>query len=221
MKGDSPNITGMRFGSVVALGFVEVRGTSRFWEFLCDCGNVFVMANSYARTGRRTSCPSCGQKRTGIAATKHGKSRTKLYTTWIGMRNRCTVPGSPAYEKYGGRGIKVCDRWMNSFENFALDMGDKPSKHHSIDRIDVNGNYEPGNCRWATYKEQQLNRRNTVYIDVDGKKMTLYDLEAMCGISSKILGLRLVLHKWDLKRAMTQPPRTRKAIKHQQGTIND
>jgi hypothetical protein len=91
--------------------------------------------------------------------TVHGGTRSREFNTWKGMQRRCYLQSAAGFKNYGGRGIAVCDRWLHSFENFLADMGCKPSPKHSIDRINNDGNYEPGNCRWATAKEQRQNRR--------------------------------------------------------------
>jgi len=99
-------------------------------------------------------------------------SNTSIYKTWQGMKERCSNPGHKDYHNYGGRGIKVCDRWLESFENFYADMGDKP-QGMTLDRIEVNGNYEPNNCRWASHTEQGQNRRNNVRLTYNGETKTL------------------------------------------------
>lgn len=106
---------------------------------------------------------------------KHGLHGTRPYHSWQGMKQRCYWVSGPAYGRYGGRGIKVCDRWFNSFENFIKDMGWPPTELHTIDRIDTNGNYEPGNCRWATPKEQASNRRKGKYpVNRKGIRITCF-----------------------------------------------
>jgi hypothetical protein len=96
--------------------------------------------------------------------------------TWVAMRTRCNCPTYKDYAYYGGRGIRVCDRWQTSFENFLADMGPRPSSRHTLDRIDNNGNYEPGNCRWATWKEQSRNKRNSIYVEFEGERITVDEL---------------------------------------------
>lgn len=140
----------------------------------CDCGNeTIVLINEL--NGNTKSC-GCWRKEIGFLLGtsekarnygknnkyfKHGLCKHKLYTTWKGLKQRCYNPNSQRYKDYGGRGIKVCDRWINSFQNFLDDMGERP-KGKSIDRIDVNGNYEPSNCRWASPIEQSHNKRKKI-----------------------------------------------------------
>ena len=134
-------------------------------------------------------------------------SRTKLYNTWQKILSRCLNQNDKVYKNYGGRGIKVCDRWADSFENFLKDMGKKPSAKHSIERIDNNGDYSPENCRWATPKEQTWNRRNTIYVDYNGKKIALPELAHQFNMKTSIVYKRLK-RGWDLKTALTAPVRT-------------
>lgn len=121
---------------------------------------------------------------------KHGGRKTDEYRIWRHMRNRCENKNSPAYLWYGGRGIKICDQWLD-FKKFIDDMGNRPSKKHSIDRIDVNGDYEPLNCRWATMKTQQRNRRNNVFYTYKGVTAPLAELCEIHGCKYKTVHMRL------------------------------
>lgn len=114
---------------------------------------------------------------------RHGMHGARIYKTWEGMLSRCTNPRSTGWKKYGARGIKVCERWLN-FRNFYADMGDAPTGR-TLDRIDNNGNYEPGNVRWATPKEQQTNKRTTVYLEQDGLKLTIGEWADRLGIPAQ------------------------------------
>lgn len=116
---------------------------------------------------------------------------TPEYTSWIGAKRRCYDKGSNRFYRYGGLGIKMCDRWKYSFENFLEDMGHKPSPSHSIERIDITKDYEPSNCRWATVAEQASNKSNNVFVTIDEKRMTLAECSRQYGISPSLLGRRV------------------------------
>lgn len=160
-----PMAAGQRYGRLTSVKFVGrgARGAAR-WEFICECGASFVTLANSVRTGKTRSCGClvlAHAQKMGRSNYVHGGTETITFSSWTHMLSRCRNPNSDRYKDYGGRGIKVCERW-DSFEAFLSDMGERPSKKHSIDRIDVDGHYEPANCRWATSKEQARNRRNTV-----------------------------------------------------------
>lgn len=135
---------------------------------ICDCGQRVVVSRDHLRSGHTKSCGCSLKEFVGAAKTTHGKSKTAEYFVWSNMVQRCTNPKKERYPRYGGRGIKVCERW-NVFVNFIADMGPRPSLQHSIDRIDNDGNYEPGNCRWATRKQQQSNNSRTRMVSAFGE----------------------------------------------------
>lgn len=137
-------------------------------------------------------CPTCGRTWKGA------------YDVWIGIKSRCLNPNAPGYQNYGGRGIKMCERWQESYQAFVDDVGDRPSARHTLDRINNDGDYEPGNVRWATYGEQRRNMRNNVWIEWNGERMIAPDWAKRLGISTQSMSYRL--RHWPLEEAMTRPP---------------
>lgn len=135
-----------------------------------------------------------------------GRVATPEYTAWISMKGRCCNPNDGKYVRYGARGITVCERWLNSFENFHADMGDKPSSKHSLHRVDNDKNYEPSNCVWATAKTQSRARSSNHVIEYKGEKMILIEWAEKLGMSFDVLWARLALG-WTVERAFTQPVR--------------
>lgn len=129
------------------------------WRCKCSCGNEITVSKYDVRRGFTQSCGCLKRETTGTRRRTHGRSRTREHRIWRAMRTRCYNPNAGNYSDYGARGIAVCDRWNKSFAAFYEDMGKCPSDKHSIDRIDNNGNYEPGNCHWVTHSEQCRNRR--------------------------------------------------------------
>jgi hypothetical protein len=141
------------------------------WLCKCFCGNQYEATGTHIRNGNGKHCGCLKGKNISNGAKTHKKSRTKEFKSWCSMKSRCLNKNNRGYKNYGARGIKVCERWVESFSNFFEDMGLAPSPNHSIDRIDVNGNYEPSNCKWATWKEQASNRRNNIYIDFETRSL--------------------------------------------------
>lgn len=164
-----------KFGRFTAIR--QIPSHRNKWLCKCDCGNEKIVFASNLTRSHSTSCGCASRAR----VVTHGESTSREYRAWINMKTRCESPGTPYFKFYGGRGISVCDRW-SSFENFKLDMGSRPSDRHSIDRIDVNGNYEPGNCRWATDKTQARNTRKQRLVTVDGRQMSLAEAVEGAGL---------------------------------------
>jgi hypothetical protein len=174
--------------------FVRRSDVPRKALFRCDCGVERETFITNVVSGKSTSCGCFLREWTTDRSTKHGHAKrgnhSPLYETWAGMVARCTKKYRPDYHRYGGRGIKVCDRWM-VFENFAADMGDRP-EGMTLDRHpDTNGNYEPGNCRWATPTEQANNRRSNVLIDHQGKQQNIEAWSKELGIDRHVIEDRI------------------------------
>ena len=157
------DLTGKRFGKLTVVSFADMRGTRSYWNCICDCGNEKIASLDHLKNGDIVSC-GCVQKSTlPPSHKKHGMSNTRLYTIWALMKYRCYNPSRKEYHNYGGRGIKVCDEWLHdslSFFEWSYKNGYIEGAGLTLDRIDVNGNYEPSNCRWVSRKTQCNNKRN-------------------------------------------------------------
>lgn len=157
------NIAGRRFGRLVALRQLDRGPGHSVWLFACDCGELHETLGKSARRGLTTSCGCYRSELMSRIKWKHGHAPSDAqpsatYHSWSAARTRCENPAHKDYPLYGGRGIRVCARWRDDFSAFLTDMGERP-QGRSLDRIDTDGHYEPGNCRWATPKEQAQNRR--------------------------------------------------------------
>lgn len=221
MSIDLNDIVGARVNHLIVVS----RGAKvgRNWTYLCrcDCGQEIVVRR-FALTGAGRKQGSCGCVRNEAAieaATArirqyhnlagrrvHGLSKAPAYARWGAMIQRCKNKNDAKFHRYGGRGIRVCDRWLN-FLNFYSDMGDPPTPNHSLDRIDVNGKYEPGNCRWATQKTQQNNRANTRMVTHLGRTQCLTAWAEETGISAKVLRQRIDRDGFSPDEAMSKPLR--------------
>lgn len=179
------SIIGERFGRLVVVEFAGIaKDRQSKWKCACDCGGYKVVARGSLKSGKTQSCGCLRRESEAVNRSKaktHGMSKTATYRAWSSMIQRCTNENTHSYKHYGARGVSVCEKWVDSFSSFYADMGECPIGM-SLDRIDVNGNYEPGNCRWVDAKTQARNRRNNVKTVFEGKEVVVADLAEEHGI---------------------------------------
>ena len=179
----------------------------KFWYCECECGNSIEVDGGHLRSGNTQSCGCLRSDTTTQRSTVHGHSKREQksdeYICWRNIKQRCFSPSNKEYHNYGGRGITMCDDWLD-FNVFIKDMGKKPTSKHTIERINVNGNYTKDNCCWATTKQQAKNRRNTHIIEYKGKKLSLPELSTITGIKRRTLNYRLN-KGWPIEKIVAGP----------------
>ena len=192
------NLIGQKFNRLLVIGdaerYISPSGhRMKQWLCRCDCGKEIAVTTNHLRSGHTKSC-GCYAKEVSIQnglKKKHGLTKTRIHRIWTQMKTRCFNPKDEHYKDYGGRGITICDEWLNNlqaFHDWAIANG--YSDELTIDRIDVNGNYEPSNCRWITTKEQNFNKRNTVFVTYKGETKTLAEWSSETGINYQTLFYR-------------------------------
>lgn len=202
---------GVKFGNllVVSKTTIQTYGNGEYlYSCICDCGKIVLKSIGNLRSGATKSCGCMIRILISKHKTRHGFAkdgqRSKVYRTWAQMRNRCSNPNNPSFKNYGGRGIRVCERW-NSFENFRDDMG-IPEPHQSIERINNNLDYSPDNCRWATMADQMRNTRANRVFTINGITGCATDLAKHFGISLPGVLLRIDRYGWTPHEAFTVRP---------------
>jgi hypothetical protein len=198
---------GSRSGRLVVLGLDGYDSAHhRRWKCRCDCGQI-VTITGYNLFGRTNSCGCLKReltaKRMAVSARKHGGSKSPEYRAWVGMRRRCRDSGERG-KHWAGRGIRVCEEWEKSFEAFLAHVGSRPSEEHSLDRVNNDGNYEPGNVRWATQKQQMRNRRSVHLVMYQGRTQTISEWADELRIPTRVIGQRL-LSGWSDEKALDTP----------------
>lgn len=174
------------------------------WKCTCDCGQETTVWQYHLRRGKQKSCGCMRLAMSGSAQFIHGWSHHRISSVWRAMINRCHNPKNRGFYLYGGRGVAVCQRWRESLIAFIEDMGLPPTDKHTLDRIDNDGDYEPGNCRWATMATQNRNRRNNVMITYKGKTQCLTDWAHELGVSVDLIIARR-RRGWSDERALREP----------------
>lgn len=209
------DLTGQRFGrlTVVARDYTD-RNRNIYWKCQCDCGNECFVRGDHLKRGQTRSCGCFNAEVSSKRHKAHGLTGSRLFNIWVSMRQRCNNPRDQAYNRYGGRGITVCDEWKDNFQVFyswAISNGYAPGL--SIDRIDNDKGYCPENCRWATSREQARNRRGGHLITFQGETLTMVEWAEKMKIPLHVLSFRITRYNWPVWRALTEPLHTEKGRK--------
>lgn len=201
------NLTGRKFGrmNVIEYKGKPEKGRGSLWLCQCECGTRKVVYASNLKKGDTKSCGCLHKEIAKASSTTHGDCGTPEYEAWCKIKQRCYKKTNRNYYRYGGRGITVCDRWLESFENFLEDMGPRPVSKESIDRINNNGNYEPENCRWANRKEQNRNTSRNRMLTFNGKTMCMAEWAERLNLDYQNLARRLNKFGWSVEKSLTKP----------------
>lgn len=217
--GTKINLEGQTFGKlkVINQGSPDIHGNVN-WLCLCECGNEVSVRGYSLKSGHTKSCgcykKEMSKKRITKKNTTHGLSKSSLYGIYHHMKERCLCKTNKDYKYYGDRGISICEEWLNSFSTFyewAIANGYEPGL--TIDRINVNGNYEPENCRWQTRKQQANNKRNTLQITYNNETHTISEWSEITGLKGATIKQRIYVRGWDVEKALTMPVRERRREK--------
>ena len=199
------DLSGNTYGHLTVLNYDKTIKGHKYYLCKCDCGKIKSISGSHLSTGSSKSCGCKVAEKTIERNTTHSLSKTRLYHIWIGMKERCLNPNSHAFKNYGGRGIHICNEWLNDFvEFYKWSIANGYSDDLTIERIDVNGNYEPQNCTWISLSEQNKNKRNVIYITINGitKSITKWADDSPVNLVTIYKRLQ---RGWDYETAITAP----------------
>lgn len=203
------DFTGQKFGMLTVIDLAYIRNNRSYWNLKCDCGNSIVKLIKKVNSLKYTSCGCLVKEGQSQTMKKHGMTGHPVHAVWSSMLDRCRLPTHQAWHNYGARGIKVCECWQESFENFWSDMGNDYEYGLTLDRKDVNGNYCKENCRWITMKEQSRNRRNNTIIDTPWGRMCVSEAAEKSGVGSSTILYRLQ-KKWPKEFLFIKPDCSRR-----------
>ena len=200
------DLTGKIFGKLRVVNRAENDKTGKArWNCNCACGGITISSSGNLRSGGAKSCGCVNKERIRLLKLTHNKCYTPEYETWAGMVKRCYNSNNKAFKNYGGRGIKICNEWRKSFSAFYDYVGQRPTLKHTIERIDNNRGYFPGNVKWATRKEQNNNRRSNHNITFEGRTMNLTQWAKTLSINRLTLSSRIVIQGWSTEKAFCSP----------------
>lgn len=204
------DLTGKKFGRLTCLECVGTQNGKALWRCKCDCGNEVIVGAYNIKSGNTQSCGCYQRSQTSKACTTHNLSKHPLYKLWAGMKERCECPKNKRYDRYGGRGIKVCEEWhdFKVFHDWAIANG--WVKGLSIERIDNDGDYCPTNCKWTSIAEQQSNTSKNHRLTYNGKTQTIAEWARELNMNPTTIQCRISRYHWSVEKALTTPTRRTK-----------